>query len=426
MRRRRNDTKRLVGCTAAILLLATVIGLIVYFLIADPSPAKKLMRDYPYSFLQEKTVGAEKQDSFAKDGSCFYIAYPKLKNNAADEKIGAYTDEIREKFTAYAEGVAEEDERIPRLIIDYKTEKQEGYSGITLFYEMGLYNEEGEGKAEESGERCFYLDADNKLLDLDGVLGEDSIKKIDLMLKYSKLSTADMIDFSVKGDELKLRWADEEKILSVNAVERGSLIDPEKPMIALTFDDGPGKYSREFADLLAEYGGHGTFFVLGINVLNFADEVKYVYEMGNEIASHTMRHKNLNIQSSATVQAELDEAAEAIHDATGAYPTLVRTPYGNANSAVMDIIDGPMIKWSVDTLDWQHRDPAKLEQCLLEEVKDGDIVLMHEIYESTYDGLKRAIGTLAAKGYQFVTVSELMQYRGIEPEQDIYFSCYPD
>jgi peptidoglycan/xylan/chitin deacetylase (PgdA/CDA1 family) len=147
--------------------------------------------------------------------------------------------------------------------------------------------------------------------------------------------------------------------------------------------------------------------------------------MGNEIGSHTQSHKNLNKLSTNAVKEELDDAADAIYQAIGSYPALVRTPFGNANSQVMKIIDGPMIKWSVDTMDWKSRNAQAVKTELVENVKDGDIVLLHEIYESSYEGLKLAMDELAAKGYQFVTVSELMRYRGVEPEMKHYTAFYP-
>ena len=84
-----------------------------------------------------------------------------------------------------------------------------------------------------------------------------------------------------------------------------------------------------------------------------------------------------------------------------------------------------MIDWSVDTEDWKSRNAQAVKTEILNNVKDGDIVLMHEIYESTYEGLAMALKELSAKGYQFVTVSELMRYRGVEPKPKIYHSFYP-
>ncbi len=420
--------KRLVRCVAAIALVAAVIGIAVYFAVGGASPAKKLMKNHPYTFESGKSLGKEKQDSYVEDKiGVVYTAYPKVKNNATDESIDGYLTQAKKEFADFMAKEAEKEEPlIPRLVFDYITEKEENYCALTCFYEIAALDKKGEGTPAITDERTWYIGKDNTILDLDSVLGENSEKKINLMLKTSEMSTEDMTCFKIEGDKLTLQWADQQKEFSVKEVERASLIDPTKPMIALTFDDGPGRYSRQFADLLAEYEGHGTFFVLGVNVPTFSESLKYVYEMGNEIGSHTQSHKNLNLLSESGIRAEIDDAAEAIEEAIGAKPTVIRTPYGNANSKVMQIIDGPMIKWSVDTLDWQSRNAESVKNKILQNTKDGDIILLHEIYTSTYDGLKMALPELARKGYQFVTVSELMRYRGVESTPEHIYACYPE
>lgn len=139
-----------------------------------------------------------------------------------------------------------------------------------------------------------------------------------------------------------------------------------------------------------------------------------------------MRHKNLNKLTEAEIKKEITDASDAIYKAIGAYPTLVRTPYGNANEKVFSVLQSPMIKWNVDTEDWKSRNAQAVKTEIVKNIKDGDIVLMHEIYESTYEGLALALEELSRQGYQFVTVSELMRYRGITPENKIYHSFPPD
>lgn len=421
--------KRSISCAAAIAVVAAIIGIIVYFIAGGSNPAKDLMKEHPYTFQTGKTLGKEKQESRleGKEGAV-YIAYPKTNNTLTDQTIAAYLGNAEEEFGAFLaeqQSVESKETRISRLVFDYKTEAAEHYTALTCFYEIAALSKEGEGAPSVTNEITYYIGADGAILDLDGVLGEDSEKKLNLMLKSSDRTTEDLECFTVNGDKLTLRWADGEKEFSVQAMERAGLIDPTKPMIALTFDDGPGRYSRQFADLLAKYNGHGTFFVLGSNVPNFSESLKYVYELGNEIGSHTQNHKNLNKLSQSEIKKEIDDAAAAIRDAIGAYPTVIRTPFGNANDTVMEVIDGPMIKWSVDTLDWKTRNAQAVKNEIISNVKDGDIVLLHEIYESSYEGLSLALEELSAQGYQFVTVSELMDYRNVTPEARHYYSCYP-
>ncbi len=414
--------KRLIGCIAAIGAVALVIGIGVYFTLGA-SPAKKLMKEQPYVFSDtDKNIGKEKRESYVKDGGCVFTAYPETGNKATDSALKQYVDDaLAQLDTHLTELEKAESEMVPRLVVDYSTAPWENATCIRLFYELTDIGQT-ESQTVSAGATYYYLDAANELMDLNGLLGEESDKKIAQMLKAYNRSLDEITAFQLHEDTLNLYWADGQEQLSVNAIRRSGVIDPDKPMVALTFDDGPGRYSREFADLLTRYGARATFFVLGANVKNFAEDLQYVYEQGNEIASHTMRHKNLNLLSTADIEKEIDQAAEAIHDAIGVYPTLVRTPYGNANDKVMKVIDGPMIKWSVDTEDWKSRNAQAVKNEIIKGCGDGEIILLHEIYQSSLEGLELALKELSAKDYQFVTVSELMQYRGVTPECKHYYS----
>lgn len=422
--------KRLIRAILAVAALALVFGIAIYFLMGGNSPAEKLMKEHPYVFETAKTIGTERQDSYALGEGCVYISYPKTKNKATDKAIEEYLDKAKGAFNDLLEQRKDADlsttehTEIPRLVFDYTTEASGDYTLLNLFYKIEILDEEAAasapGDAPKLGTTTFCIGKENEILDLNGILGENGEAKIRNMLKVKKLVFDDMTHFTVSGDTLTIHFADNNADFSIEAVQRANLIDPDKPMVALTFDDGPGGYSKELADLFEQYNGHATFFVLGQLVSNYDESLKYVYEKGNEIGSHTYSHKNLNIQSEATIRKEIEDTEKAIYDAIGAYPTVIRTPFGNANSKVMEIIDGPNILWSVDTLDWSNRDTDKIVRNILNETDDGDIILMHEIYGFTFKAVKSAIKTLADRGYQFVTVSELMQYKGVEPEGKIY------
>ena len=419
--------KRLIACAASIGAVALVLGLLVFWF-GGSSPAEKFMKKYPYSLSSDKAIGQEQQEIYGKDRACYYIAYPKTENKSTNTAIKNYIEEIKAQFEDHCKALKEQDSNLfSRLVIDYQTDIWEKCTQISFFYTISDQTPQGTAaQTEETGGKTkFHLDESHKILDLNGVLGEDSEEKINLMLKSSGKTTEDMNFFGLDDDTLTLYWdtlGSSTEALSVNAIRRAGMIDPTKPMVAITFDDGPGRYSRDFADLLTRYGARATFFVLGSNVKNFADDLKYVYDQGNEIASHTMNHKNLDKLSESGIRQEIDDAKEAIVDAIGVEPTLIRTPYGNANSKVMGVIDGPMIKWSVDTLDWQTRNAEAVKKEILEGVADGEIILMHEIYKTSLEGLEMALEELSKEDYQFVTVSELIQYRGVTPEAKHYYS----
>ncbi len=412
----------------AIAALAVVIGLLIFLVWGGNSPAEKLMEEHPYTFKTDKTLGTEKQESYTEGEGVVYIAYPKTKNKATDQAIEEFLDTATGAFDTLLEERKAADEEsenveIPRLVLDYTTQKSGDYTVLTLTYTIELLNEEGAaapGAKPTLAMTSFCIGKDNEILDLDGILGENGEAKIKNMLKVRKIAFDKMDHFTVEGDTLTLHFGKETVEYSIEAVKKANLIDPDKPMVALTFDDGPGGYSKALADLFEKYNGRATFFVLGSLVPHYEEELQYVYSKGHEVGSHTMNHKNLNILSRAKVEKEIGDARDAIYDAIGAYPTVTRTPYGNANETVMEVLDGPMIHWSVDTLDWQSRDSQKIAQKILNNTDDGDIVLMHEIYGFTYKAVKETIDDLAKKGYQFVTVSELLQYKGIAPEGIIY------
>lgn len=184
-------------------------------------------------------------------------------------------------------------------------------------------------------------------------------------------------------------------------------------MVALTFDDGPSKYTPEILDCLEDNGAKATFFVVGYNVKTHPSALKRAHDLDMEIGSHTMNHKNLKKLEADGVKAELKDASDAIVAVTGEKPTLIRPPYGNYNSTVSSVADAPLIMWSVDTLDWKTKNIDSTVNAVLNNVKDGSIVLMHDLYSQSAEAAVRVIPELKARGYQLVTVSELAQSKGI-------------
>ncbi len=414
--------KRLIYCSLSILAVAVVLGLGIWLTTLKASPAKILMKEHPYTFSKTKEWGKEKRDQYLEEGGCVFISYPKTKAKETAKIISAFLEEAKAKYSEFA---AENTADIPRLAIDYTAQKKSDYTALTLTYAIGRYKEDGQGEELLLGAQHLYLDEKNAVLDLEALLGAEKQEKLKLLLDRSKLSMDDLESFIYSEEQVVLKWTEEERTFTMDEIERAGKVDPHKPMIALTFDDGPGKYTKQFSDLLTRYNGRGTFFMLGVNVGNYEESVKYAYTQGHEIASHTMRHKNLNILSSSEVQKEITDADQAIQSAIGQKPKLVRPPYGNANAKVTSIINRPVIHWSLDTEDWRTRNAEAVKNKILKNVSDGAIILMHEIYQSSYDGLALALEQLAKEGYQFVSVSELLEYRQVQAEVKAYHSIPP-
>lgn len=193
----------------------------------------------------------------------------------------------------------------------------------------------------------------------------------------------------------------------------GRQIDPSKPMVALTFDDGPQPpVGNRIMDCLAQYGGKATFFMVGSRAGSYKTEIQRMVAEGHEVANHTMNHKYLQKLGAGQIQEEVNRGNDAIESACGVRPTLLRLPGGNHNATVVANTHMPMIQWSVDTLDWKTRNADKTTSAVLNHVKDGDIVLMHELYTSTADAVERIVPELARRGFQMVTVTEMANARG--------------
>ena len=202
---------------------------------------------------------------------------------------------------------------------------------------------------------------------------------------------------------------------------------PAGPMIALTFDDGPyAPVTNHILDLCEEYDCKATFFVVGDRVPTYSSCVKRAFDLGCEIANHTYDHKNnLATVSGDTVKWEIQGCNDAVYSITGEYPTIMRPCGGSYSDVTKANVGMPMIIWSLDTQDWKNRDTQKTAAAILNNVKDGDIILMHDLYSSTGDAMDIVIPELVSRGYQLVTVSELAEAKGIDLEAgEAYYSIH--
>ena len=204
------------------------------------------------------------------------------------------------------------------------------------------------------------------------------------------------------------------------------VIDPSKPMVALTFDDGPHPtYSDAILDILEANHAVATFFEVGVNVANCPEVVLREQELGCEIGSHSYSHKNLGKMKKSSILRDLAAADDAFIAAGVEAPTLVRPPYGSVNRALKYETGRTMVTWSVDTEDWRSRDAEKIIASVQGVPDlDGHVVLLHSIYQSTVDAAEVLVPWLQEQGYQLVTVTELMAYYYGELPQPDHFYGY--
>ena len=209
----------------------------------------------------------------------------------------------------------------------------------------------------------------------------------------------------------------------------GRYIDPTKPMVALTFDDGPDvQVDGALMDELEKVNGRATFFVVGTRVEKFPEDIKNTVARGHEIGNHSYDHDiHLSQKGQDYIRNEFDKTDAAVEKAAGVTPALVRLPGGNISNDVKAVVKKPLIFWTIDTEDWRSRDAEKTKNTILSQVKDGDIVLMHALYLSTAEACKTVIPELHARGYQLVTVSELIKFRGqdVQGGNGVQYKAFP-
>lgn len=201
-------------------------------------------------------------------------------------------------------------------------------------------------------------------------------------------------------------------------------IDPNKPMVALTFDDGPSQYTWPIVATLSQYNARGTFFLVGNRVATHQAAIDYTLANNQEIGSHSFNHANLAKCSEEELLSQIQRVDNVLHKQHDYVPTLFRVPYGERNDAVLKILreqGKPVIGWSVDPRDWEVQDKDTIVKHVLSHVKDGDIILMHDIYKPTADAVAELVPALQEQGYQLVTVSELLKYKGIDMVPGTYY-----
>lgn len=199
-------------------------------------------------------------------------------------------------------------------------------------------------------------------------------------------------------------------------------------LIALTFDDGPSsKATDKILDILEKNSSTATFFVVGYNIEKNLSAVKRARDMGCEIGNHSNNHKNLTKCSADELRYQVDNPNRLLKDLADIDAKLFRVPGGNFKG-VEEEIGMPLIQWSIDTLDWKYKDASnkdrteeqrnadlkKISDDVIKQAEQGDIVLMHDIYDFTADLCELLVPGLIEKGFKLVTVSEMYEAYGSE------------
>ena len=200
------------------------------------------------------------------------------------------------------------------------------------------------------------------------------------------------------------------EMVEVDAPVEG-LDDGTKKRVALTFDDGPHpKVTKQVLDTLDRYNAKATFFMLGNRVQYYPEIALDVLNRGHEVGNHTWSHPVLPKLTETQIMSEFTTTENAIIEAIGQESTVFRPPYGSTTDSINAMIPREVAIWSIDTLDWKHRNANQLVQSVKNQMHNNAIILMHDIHQSTADGLNDVLAYLANEGYEFVTVSDIMPY----------------
>lgn len=252
-----------------------------------------------------------------------------------------------------------------------------------------------------------------------GFSGKMTEERHDAQNKTSETTTENKTE-EKKAETTAQTTTEEEK-------ENRELPKSTDKLVCFTFDDGPyAPVTNKILDVLEKYNGRATFFVVGDRAATYSDEIERASKMGCEIGTHTYSHVNLNTLSVPEMQEEIRKSCDAISKYSGKKVKVLRPPEGAANETVKANVNMPMVLWSVDSRDWDYRNSDRDYQTVMDNVFDGSIVLMHDLYPATADAVARIIPELAKQGYKFVTFSELMKIRGVDVEPgEKYFSATP-
>ena len=191
-------------------------------------------------------------------------------------------------------------------------------------------------------------------------------------------------------------------------------IDPKKPVVALTFDDGPSIHTTRILDTLQKYEARATFFVMGKKVTENKGKILRVQHMECEIVCHAWDHTDLTTLSGRAIKKQLFDTIAAIATVTGTASLIYRPPYGNINKKVKKVsrnLGLAMVNWSLNAKDMETKDADAIYNNIESNLKNEDIILCHDILEPTAEAMTRIIPDLVEQGCQLVTVTELLHHK---------------
>ena len=202
---------------------------------------------------------------------------------------------------------------------------------------------------------------------------------------------------------------------------------PAEKYVALTFDDGPsGRFTRRLLEGLAERDVKATFLLCGYRIRENPALARRIFQEGHEIGLHGYSHDNMSKMTGAQVTRELRDTLALMPE--GCKPAFFRPPGGNVSQDVLQsakTLGIAVLGWSVDPRDWAVHDAGAVQAAVLGDVEDGDVILLHDLSDSSVDAALAIVDTLLEWGFQVVTASELARQRGVNPAPGVIYRRFP-
>lgn len=380
----------------------------------------------------------ETEKYIIQDDYKFILSYPLIKNKKIDLKINNFVEENKKIYN-------QNSDNIKSMIVNYEIQE---YKNIT-FVELNSFIYYEDDYVENNEIISFKTDTKEilKLKDIFNTpyyisklttktinqdkqqINEENnfiLSKSGLVIKYNYLNK--IKEYKINYDEIETYLKEEYKMDDIvipvlTPTKRNLNKYKNKKLIALTFDDGPSNNTKYFIKELQKRDALVTFFVVGNRVKKYEDVLKETYLMGNQIGSHTYSHKNLLYLNEEEITKEIEKTNEVIYNVIGTKPTIIRVPYGNINKKIRSISNMNHILWNVDTLDWKYKNSNRVYKEIIKHAEDGNIILLHDIFKTSVNGVLKAIDELKKQGYEFVTIDEMVYLKNIKLDKSkTYFN----
>lgn len=380
----------------------------------------------------------ETEKYIIQDDYKFILSYPLIKNKKIDLKINNFVEENKKIYN-------QNSDNIKSMIVNYEIQEYKNITFVELnsfIYYEDDYVENNEIisfktdtkeilKLKDIFNTPYYISKlTTKTIDQDKQqINEENnfiLSKSGLVIKYNYLNK--IKEYKINYDEIETYLKEEYKMDDIvipvlTPTKRNLNKYKNKKLIALTFDDGPSNNTKYFIKELQKRDALVTFFVVGNRVKKYEDVLKKAYLMGNQIGSHTYSHKNLLYLNEEEITKEIEKTNEAIYNVIGTKPTIIRVPYGNINKKIRSISNMNHILWNVDTLDWKYKNSNRVYKEIIKHAEDGNIILLHDIFKTSVNGVLKAIDELKKQGYEFVTIDEMVYLKNIKLDKSkTYFN----